>query len=254
MNPGRLNIGHDGRVKGPTTIKYNSPFPCVNGSFGSGAMMGVVMHTMAGNLPGTTQLFNDPARQVSAHFGIAQDGEIWQYGPIGKQWEAWHAVSANKAWYGIEHADDGNPENPLTQAQVAASAQLVELLSRFAGFPLQVTNDVSVKGYATHQTGGAAWNPDSHTCPGPGPRAGQRAEIVKLAKLIRHGDPLAAGPHHSNGSESLALLADRQGSTPAAILYQTARNVDSFGDLQAAYIDEGRWTAKMPGGMVLWLP
>jgi len=254
MTPGRLKIEHDGRVAGPANIKYNSPFPCVNGKLGTGAMMGVVMHTMAGNLPGTTELFNDPASEASAHFGIAQDGEIWQYGPIGKGWEAWHAVEANKSWYGIEHADDGNPENPLTQAQMEASAQLLELLSRFAGFPLQVTNDVGVKGYATHVMGGSAWNPNGHTCPGPGPRAGQRADIVKRAKLIRHGDPLPAGRHHSDGSASLAFMADRQDSTPAAILYQTARNVDAFGTIEAPYVNAGKWTAKMPRGMVLWLP
>src|SRR5215467_11621077 len=127
MTVGRLEVGHDGRVRGPANIKYNSPFPCVNGSFGTGAMKGVVMHTMVGNLPGTTELFNDQARKVSAHFGIAQDGEIWQYGPIGKGWEAWHAAAANKAWYGIEHADDGNTANALTRAQMEASAQLFEL-------------------------------------------------------------------------------------------------------------------------------
>jgi hypothetical protein len=254
MTPERLKIDDHGRITGPANIKYNSPFPCANGSFGSGATMGVVMHTMAGNLPGTTELFNNPAREVSAHFGIAQDGEIWQYGPIGNGWEAWHAVAANKAWYGIEHADNGNPENPLTQAQINASAQLFELLSLSAGFPLQVTNDVQVKGYATHVMGGVAWNPNGHTCPGPGPRASQRADIVKLAKRIRHGDPLPAGRHQADGTASLAFLADRQDSTPAAIIYQTARNVDAFGPLEAAYINAGKWMATMPRGMLLWLP
>jgi len=249
-----LKVEHNGHYTGPANIKYNSPFPCVNGNLGSGDMMGVVMHTMAGNLPGTTQLFNDPARQVSAHFGIAQDGEICQYGPIGKGWVAWHAVAANQAWYGIEHADNGNPENPLTRAQVEASAQLLELLSRFADFPLQVTNDVNVKGYATHNMGGAAWNPNGHTCPGPGPRGGQRADIVKLAKLIRHGDALASGPQHMDGSTSLGVLAERQNTTPAAILYQTARKVDAFEPVEAAYINVGNWKAKMPSGMVIWLP
>ena len=254
MTPGRMTVEHDGRVTGPANIRYNTPFPCVNGRFGSGAMMGVVMHTMAGNLPGTTALFNDPARQVSAHFGIAQDGEIWQYGPIGKGWEARHAVAANATWYGIEHADDGNPEHPLTQAQIDASAQLFELLSQFAGFPLQVTDDVQKKGYGTHVMGGLAWNPDHHTCPGPGPRAGQRADIVKLATQIRVGDPLPAGKHRCDGSDSLALLAGRQRSRPAAIIYQTARHVDAFGALEAAYINAGDWTASAPKGMVVWLP
>ena len=35
--PGRLQVGADGRVTGPATITYNHPFPCVNGTFGSGS-------------------------------------------------------------------------------------------------------------------------------------------------------------------------------------------------------------------------
>jgi N-acetylmuramoyl-L-alanine amidase len=185
--PGKLQVAADGRVTGPAKLTYNTPFPCVNGSYGSGAMMGVVMHTMVGNLPGTEATFNNPHNQVSAHFGIGQDGEIHQFGPIGKGWIAWAQMAGNLAWYSIEHADNGNTQNPLTQAQVVASAQLLEVLSRFAGFPLQVTDSTSVKGYGTHVMGGANWG--GHTCPGPGPRAGQRAGIVALAKEIRNPDP-----------------------------------------------------------------
>jgi hypothetical protein len=59
-------------VTGPVTITYDDPFPTNNGSWGSGAMMGVVMHTMVGNLqPTTVNLFNSSAAAVSAHFGIA---------------------------------------------------------------------------------------------------------------------------------------------------------------------------------------
>ena len=137
---GKLEIGPDGRVTGPVAITYNNPFPTRNGSWGSGAMMGVVMHTMVGNLqPTTVDLFNSSSAAVSAHFGIAQDGSVWQFGPIGKGWIAWAEMAGNEAWYSIEHADNGNTENPLTDAQLTASAQLVEVLSRFAGFPLQVT-------------------------------------------------------------------------------------------------------------------
>src|SRR5215469_10480442 len=190
---GKLQIGPDGRVTGLVAITYNNPFPTSNGSWGSGAMMGVVMHTMAGNLqPTTVDLFNSSAAAVSAHFGIAQDGSVWQFGPIGKGWIAWAEKAGNKSWYSIEHADDGNTENPLTDAQLTASAQLVEVLSRFAGFPLQVTDSVDVKGYGTHVMGGQAWG--GHTCPGPGPRAGQRAAVIELAKLIRTPPPPAPVP------------------------------------------------------------
>ncbi len=184
MTPGRLEVAPDGRITG-RPVAYNSPWPCVNGSYGSGAMMGVVMHTMVGDLPGTVAWFNNPKAQASAHFGVAEDGSIHQFGPVGKGWCAWAQAAGNQAWYSIEHADGGLTRNPLTRAQIGASAQLLEVLSWFAGFPLQVTDSVTVKGYGTHVMGGAAWG--GHTCPGPGPRAGQRAVIVELAKQIRAG-------------------------------------------------------------------
>jgi hypothetical protein len=208
----RLTVKSDGTVSGPASISYNDPFPCVNGSWGSGAMNGVIMHTMVGNLPGTITVFNDPSYQASTHFGIDQKGHIHQFGPIGKGWIAWAQVAGNLAWYSIEHADNGNPENPLTDAQITASAQLVEMLSAFAGFPLQVTDSVSGRGYGTHVMGGAAWG--SHTCPGPGPRAGQRTAILARARQIRTGPPpvtwqaraLADAKQIEAGATSLAAL------------------------------------------------
>ncbi len=216
---GKLTVGQDGRVTGPASITYNSPWPCVNGSWGSGAIRGVVMHTMVGNLPGTITVFNEPAFQASAHFGIDQQGNIHQFGPIGKGWIAWAQMAGNDAWYSIEHADDGNPANPLTAAQITASAQLLEVLSRFAGFPLQVTDSTEGTGYGTHVMGGAAWG--GHTCPGPGPRAGQRAAIVALAMAIR--TPPAAGPyrHVASAGQTLAQIAASRGTTPGHLVQVT---------------------------------
>ena len=183
--PGKLTVNTvTGYVEGPAKLEYNLPFPTANGAWGSGAMMGVVMHTMVGNLPGTISWFNNPASQASSHFGIAQDGTIHQFGPIGKGWISWAQAAGNDAWYSIEHADDGNPLNPLTVEQVTASAQLVECLSAFAGFPLQVSDNVNTKGYGTHSMGGGA---------GGGPpfpenfRAGPRPAIITLAEEIRKG-------------------------------------------------------------------
>jgi hypothetical protein len=185
---GKLAVGGDGRITGPARIEYNSPFPCVNGSWGSGAMMGVVMHTMVGDLPGTVAWFNNPQAQASAQFGIAQDGTIHQFGPIGKGWIAWHCAAGNAEWYGIEHADNGNPDNPLTDAQLTSSAQLVECLSAYAGFPLAISDSTSVKGYGVHYMGGSAWG--GHSCPDQPPkhvRSAQRPEIIRRAQSIRDG-------------------------------------------------------------------
>ena len=251
---GKLEIGPDGRVTGPVAITYNSPFPTSNGSWGSGAMMGVVMHTMVGNLqPATVNLFNSSSAAVSAHFGIAQDGSVWQFGPIGKGWIAWAEMAGNDTWYSIEHADDGNTENPLTDAQLTASAQLVEVLSRFAGFPLQVTDSVDIKGYGTHVMGGVAWG--GHTCPGPGPRAGQRYEIISRAEAIRAGQVAWT----SDGSVSLNDLAAQLKTEASSILQMTAIHDGVFASDAAAYINgvfAGTTSpgAAMPAGLVLWVP
>lgn len=250
---GKLEIDPDGRVAGPITMTYNDPFPTVNGTFGSGAIMGVVMHTMVGNLPRTVALFNDPAKEVSTHFGIAQDGSVHQFGPIGKGWIAWAQVAGNRRWYSIEHADDGNTENPLTEAQLTASAQIVELLSRFAGFPLQVTDSVSVPGYGTHVMGGAAWG--GHTCPGPGPRAEQRQDIIARAIAIRAG----VTTYPTDGTLSLAELAAQLGTEPSTILRMTAVGGGAFPADVAAYVNgvfRGSVApqSRMPKGLILRVP
>jgi N-acetylmuramoyl-L-alanine amidase len=250
---GKLEIAADGKVTGPITMAYNDPFPTVNGKLGSGAMMGVVMHTMVGNLPGTVSIFNDPAKEVSAHFGIAQDGSVHQFGPIGKGWIAWAEVAGNLQWYSIEHADDGNTENPLTDAQITASAQIVEVLSRFAGFPLQVTDSVTVPGYGTHVMGGVPWG--NHTCPGPGPRAAQRHEIIARAIAIRNG----ATTYTTDGVLSLAELAARLGSAPSTILRMTAVGDGVFAPDVAAYVNavfcgSAAPESGMPKGLVLRVP
>jgi hypothetical protein len=101
---------------------------------------------------------------------------------------AWHAFpAANPIWYGIEHADNGKPDNPLTDAQLTSSALVFEFLSGFAGFPLQVATRITGRGYAAHYMGGAAWG--GHSCPDQPPahvRSNQRDEIVLRAHKIRN--------------------------------------------------------------------
>lgn len=264
MTPGKLTVAPDGRVTGHAVITHNRPFPCVNGSWGSGAIQGVTMHTMVCNLPLCIDLFNEPRVQASAHFGIAQDGRIHQFGPIGKGWIAWAQVAGNAAWYSIEHADDGDQHHPLTDAQITASAQLVELLSRFAGFPLQVTDDIHGRGYGTHVMGGTAWG--GHTCPGPGPRAGQRHAIIELAKVIRAGHPEPAPepvPHEATivteGRLSLAAIAAWHGTRPMHILHLTCDHFGGFPPEVAAWGNDvfaGRIDAQadVPAGLKLRVP
>jgi hypothetical protein len=187
MAPPKLSLSGSGWVNGIT--HHNSPNQNGGMAVPSG-VLGVVMHTMVGNLPGADGWFMNPAAQVSAHFGIAQDGTIIQWVNV-RGGIAWHCADGNPNWYGIEHADNGNPGNPLTTAQLNASAQLVELLSRddVGRFPLAVCNTTAGLGYGVHYMGGAAWG--GHSCPqlanGTGPRSGQRADIIAIAHQIRSG-------------------------------------------------------------------
>jgi hypothetical protein len=254
---GKLAVGTDGRVNGPARITWNKPWPCRNGEFGSGAMSGVLMHTMDGDLPGTVSWFNNAKAEASAHFGIAQDGSIHQFGPIGKGWIAWHAKGANATWYGIEHADHRNPALPLTPEQVTASAQLVECLAAFAGFPLAVADSPGGRGYGWHGMGGAAWgnHPD---CPGP-VRKRQRGAVITAAAAIRAGRGPAGGPVKwvTAGQLSLADLAAQHGTTAAGILSATAA-ASPGGVLQGPVADLidillARGPV-LPAGLVLYLP
>jgi hypothetical protein len=226
--------------------------------------MGVVMHTMVGNMPGTISVFNNPGFQASAHFGIDQNGHIHQFGPVNG-WIAWAEVDGNANWYSIEHADDGNPDIPLTDAQLTASAQVVEALATFGVFPLQEANDPSQEGYGVHYMGGAGWG--GHSCPDLPPshvRSGQRAEILRRAAAIRAGAhpspaPPPAPPQPSSavtdGTLSLADFAARHSTHPAPVLRATAESAASgeFVPALATYVNTVFATDRvnMPDGITL---
>jgi hypothetical protein len=225
-------------------------------------MRGLVLHTMVGNLPGTISWFNDARSQASAWFGVDQQGAIHQFGPLGAGWAAWAQAAGNRAWYSVEMADDGDPANPLTAAQITAGAQLLELLSRFAGFPLQITDDpVNGRGLITHGDGGAAWgnHPD---CPG-NVRKAQRPQIIALAMAIRSGTGPPAQPrvYVASGAMSLPALAAAERTAPSTILRLTCEHSPGsvFSPDVAALINGvfGGVThpaAPLPAGMRLYLP
>jgi len=227
--PGKLTVGGDGKVRGPASIGYSTPFPVPNGNPGQGSavMQGVVMHTEVGNDANVVREFENSASQVSAFFSVRDDGHITQYGPIGHNWMAWAQMAGNPSWYSIEHEDKGDPTIPLNDAQIAASAQLLECLSAFAGFPLQEANSPLERGYGVHYMGGAAWG--GHTCPDVPPkpvRSLQRPAIIELAKAIRSGGSQPQrGPfrHIADGKQSLAAIAAARGTSPEHLLEVSAK-------------------------------
>ena len=231
--PGKLRINKTtGKLHGPagTVITYNDPFPLAFSVAGAtGQMDGVVLHTMAGSLESTIQTFNAPDAKGSAHIGISQAGRIHQFVPIGKGYETFHAFAANLRFYGIETEDFNHPHTPISDAALWAWAQCFEFLSRFARFPLQVTDNCHGRGLAYHRMC-QEWNLSGHSCPGASftdmVRVNQRAEIVHRAKLIRevhrpkrspghiayaaHGDALAWGDGTATGIPFWAHVSDAE--------------------------------------------
>lgn len=184
--PFPVNVGARGRIVGAIDVTYNIPFPTQNSSKGSGAMMGVVQHTEVGFDPNVIREFNDRSAGASAFFSVDFAGRVHQFIPVGLGFYSWAQVAGNRQWYSIEFEDGGDPNRPMSDRQVIAFAQLAECLSHFAGFPLQITNDVNVKGIGVHFMGGKAWG--NHTCPDVPPnhvRSAQRSEVLRIAKLIR---------------------------------------------------------------------
>lgn len=253
MQVSKLSVSN-GRVTGTCSsgkpVQHNSPsWPCPNGTSGGmsvpSGVMGVLMHTMVGDLPGTVQIFNEVSFQASAHFGVDQAGNIHQFGPVNG-WKAWHCVEGNGHWYGIEFADHGSPANPLTPAQIAAGAQLLELLSRptVGNFPMQITNSTGTEGFGVHRMGGLAFG--GHSCPqlgnGSGPRSGQREDIIRIGEQIRAGKPPAPAfrTWTSAGQMTLAALCKAElNELPSTVLRVTVENSPGkvFAPALAQYIN-----------------
>jgi len=237
MTVSKLTVDTEGRVHGTCPngqpVQYNSPsWPCQNGTDGGMAVpagvQGLLVHTMVGDLlPGTVSWFNNSAAQASAHFGVSQAGEIWQFGPVNG-WKAWHCAEGNPHWFGCEFADDGQPSNPLTAEQIAAGAQLLELLSRddVGRFPVQITDSISTEGLGWHGMGGEAFG-GHFDCPGD-TRKAQRPQIIALAMAIRNGTPAPAPAQNWTEAMITALPTLIQGSTDKAGAAQMVHRVQAL--------------------------
>ena len=84
----------------------------------------VVHYTTAGNFESTKNHFLDPASQVSAHYIIDKNGDIYQM--VKDADKAWHAAQANRTSIGIEHV--AKVGDRLTAAQEKSSVHLIKWL------------------------------------------------------------------------------------------------------------------------------
>ena len=128
----------------------------------------IVNHTMAGTLAGTDAWFNNSSAKVSAHFGVGRQGEIHQYVDVADT--AWAngdvdkpdwpllitGVNPNLYTVSIEH--EGYPDQPLAEAQYAATLWLHRQLLRELG--ITPSRDTVIGHYRINSI-------DKANCPGP---------------------------------------------------------------------------------------
>lgn len=99
---------------------------------------------MGGSLAGTDSWFNNPASQVSAHYGVGLDGALHQYVKLedgawangvlepGNSWMGPAGINPNLLTVGIETEDKGNAAQVVTDAEYTSTLAAARLaLARY---------------------------------------------------------------------------------------------------------------------------
>jgi hypothetical protein len=131
----------NGHAKPPIKEFIESP----NQSSRNGARIDkVVVHCTEAGLESTLEEFQSPGRQVSAHYVIDRNGDIYQM--VRDSERANHCRGANESSIGIEHV--GRDTDELTEAQTASSAALIRwLLEQYDIPPARVFGHDFTPGY-----------------------------------------------------------------------------------------------------------
>lgn len=163
------------------------PIPVNYTPNGQTSVRGVVVHIMAGTLPGTDSWFRNPDAKASSHFGTGKDGRLFQW--VDTKDRAWAQAAGNTSWLSVENEGEGG--DTLTGEQLQRCAEVLAFAHRVYSVPLQVASGPNGQGLGWHGMGGTAWG--GHTsCPGPRIVA-QLPQIVERAKDIinQEDDPMA---------------------------------------------------------------
>jgi hypothetical protein len=137
-----------------------------------------VWHIMQGSLDGTYEWFLNPESQVSSHFGIGEDGELWQFVRVIDM--AWHCAEGNPYAIGVEN--EGWSGNPLTDAQIKMGAKLFDWLHDTIPAIAYWRNlrPFTGRGLSWHGLGGQDWG-NHPECPGA-------PVVAQLDTILRIGE------------------------------------------------------------------
>jgi LysM repeat protein len=179
-----------------------------------GKINSIILHyTTAGTVQSTINHFKNRASEVSAHYIIDKNGDIYQMVQDGDK--AWHAGNANRHSIGIEHVARVGDE--LTEAQEKSSIALIRwLMSEY-----KISKD-NIKGHK--QVG-------STSCPGnifgdnidDGNLPKLKSWIDKNFSIVVPNDatrlvPSGIGIYVVRRGDTLSAIADRHDMTLAELL------------------------------------
>jgi hypothetical protein len=96
----------------------------------------VIIHTMVGTWQGAAARFDNPASQVSAQYGVKEDGGIIHW--LEETFTAYHAgnYAMNQRSIGIEHEDMGDYNGVRPDILYITSSKLVADICKFYSIPI----------------------------------------------------------------------------------------------------------------------
>lgn len=125
----------------PSRIATSLPYtelPVATGNFDSNRkpIDRIIIHTMVGTWQAAAARFNNPASQVSAHYGVKYDGELIHW--LEEYYTGYHAgdYAINQRSIGIEHEDMGKYNDPRPDVLYTTSAKLVRDICLFYNIPI----------------------------------------------------------------------------------------------------------------------
>lgn len=155
----------------------------------------VIIHDVEGSYEGCISWFQNPAANVSAHYVVANEGDITQM--VWEQDIAWHAGNwtYNEQSVGIEHEGYASDPNSYPESMLVASAGLTRYLTDKYSIPRTrdyVIAHKEVPG-ATHTDPGPYWEWDHYMDLVAGGGAELKAKMVGYVRVddIYDGTPVA---------------------------------------------------------------
>jgi len=127
----------------------------------------IVIHDTEGSFASAVSIFQDPARQASAHYVVSKTGQIAQM--VLEHDIAWHAGNwdYNTRAIGIEHEGYAWTPGTFTNSEYQASAQLAASICSRWGVPMDRQHVIGHNEVPDPNNPGLFGGVDHHTDPGP---------------------------------------------------------------------------------------